>query len=257
MTDSGNGLPDTVRGFPQTPAGSVAAVGGKVTEYTTLAAGPDVRHELTIRRSRFITVLRRVGDEDGARSLVAEVRREYHDARHHCSAFVVGPDRSLQRSNDDGEPAGTAGLPMLDALVKWNSSRQLPGAAPATDLSDVCAVVVRYFGGVLLGAGGLVRAYSDSVSQALDHAVLVRRRRLRRCTVGVPHAVAGRLENELRQAGFLMTGNRYDARITALGLAVEDSPAALEDARVRLAALSAGAAELVLGGTEWADVPYS
>ena len=257
MTDSGSGLPRTVPDSPQTPVSPVAYDGGKVTEYTTLAARADLRHELTIKRSRFITVLQRVGDEDAARSLVAQLRREFHDARHHCSAFVVGPDRSLQRSNDDGEPAGTAGLPMLDALLKWNSSRQVPGAAPATDLSDVCAVVVRYFGGVLLGAGGLVRAYSDSVSQALDHAVLVRRRRLRLCTVEIPHAEAGRLENELRQAGFLMTGNRYGARITALGLAVEDSAAALEDARVRLAALSAGAAELVLGGMEWADVPYS
>uniref|UniRef100_UPI0039EEFE92 IMPACT family protein n=1 Tax=Sinomonas sp. G460-2 TaxID=3393464 RepID=UPI0039EEFE92 len=116
------------------------------------------RHELEIKRSRFITVLRRAETEDEARALVAELRREFHDARHHCSAFVLGPDRTAQRSNDDGEPSGTAGIPMLEALLKGAT---LDGAA---DLSDVAAVVVRYFGGILLGAGGLVRAYSESVS---------------------------------------------------------------------------------------------
>ncbi|MDF2048916.1 YigZ family protein, partial [Arthrobacter sp. Cr_A7] len=121
----------------------------RTTAYTTLAAGPDVRHELEIKRSRFITVLRRAGTEDDARDLVASLRREFHDARHHCSAFIIGPDRDVQRSSDDGEPSGTAGIPMLEALAKRET---MPGVA---DLSDVSAVVVRYFGGVLLGAGGL------------------------------------------------------------------------------------------------------
>lgn len=136
----------------------------RATSYTTLAAGSDFRHELEIRRSRFITVLRRSPDEDTARSLVADLRREFHDARHHCSAFVIGPDRMIQRSSDDGEPSGTAGIPMLEALIKRET------ADGVTDLSDVSAVVVRYFGGILLGAGGLVRAYSESVSKALDLA---------------------------------------------------------------------------------------
>ena len=146
---------------------------------------------------------------------------------------------------------------MLDALVKRSTSAPAHDATPRADLSDVCAVVVRYFGGILLGAGGLVRAYSDSVSKALDQAVLVRRRRLRLCRVEIPHAEAGRLENDLRQAGFVMTGNRYGARITRLGLAVEDAPAAITGARARLAALTAGAAELEPGGTEWIDIPSS
>ena len=139
--------------------------------YTTLAPGADFRHELAIKRSRFITVLRRVEDESQARALVSELRREFHDARHHCSAFVIGADRSLQRSNDDGEPSGTAGIPMLDALVKRETraaSATGGNKSAVADLSDVCAVVVRYFGGILLGAGGLVRAYSESVSAALS-----------------------------------------------------------------------------------------
>jgi len=219
----------------------------RATAYTTLAAGGSFRHELEIKRSRFITVLQRTADEDQARMLVASLRREFHDARHHCSAFVLGPDREVQRSSDDGEPSGTAGIPMLEALLKRETG---PGL---TDLSDVTAVVVRYFGGILLGAGGLVRAYSESVSSALERASLVRRQRLRICAVPVPHASAGRLENDLRAAGFLMAGTSYDAQTTVLRLALPDSPAGLEQASARLAELSAGTAVLSPEGTEWVD----
>jgi uncharacterized YigZ family protein len=220
----------------------------RATAYTTLAEGPDFRHELEIRRSRFITVLRRSPDEEAARSLVAALRREFHDARHHCSAFVIGPDRMIQRSSDDGEPSGTAGIPMLEALLKRETA---PGV---TDLSDVSAVVVRYFGGILLGAGGLVRAYSESVSAALDAAPLVQRRRLRLHAVSVPHAAAGRLENDLRSAGYVMAETGYGANETVLRLALPDEPAAMADAVARLAALTAGSAVLQPEGTEWVDV---
>jgi uncharacterized YigZ family protein len=221
----------------------------RATRYTTLRAGPDFRHELEIRRSRFITVLRRVPDEDSARALVAGLRREFHDARHHCSAFVIGPDRMIQRSNDDGEPSGTAGIPMLEALIKRESA---PGV---TDLSDVAAVVVRYFGGILLGAGGLVRAYSESVSTALDLAPLVQRRRLRLCAVEVAHAEAGRLENELRNAGYVMAETAYEERHAVLRIALEDSATEIGDAHARVAALTAGSSLLRPEGTEWIDVP--
>ena len=221
----------------------------RATAYTTLAAGSDFRHELEIKRSRFITVIRRTGDEDGARSLVAGLRREFHDARHHCSAFVLGPDRDIQRSSDDGEPSGTAGIPMLEALIRRESA---PGV---TDLSDVSAVVVRYFGGILLGAGGLVRAYSESVSSALDLAPLVRRSRLRVCSVEVAHSAAGRLENDLRAAGHVMAETSYGARNTILRIALPDRADELGRAAERLAAMTAGSAILVPEGTEWIDAP--
>ena len=222
----------------------------RATTYTTLAPGSDFRHELEIRRSRFITVLRRSPDEETARSLVSDLRREFHDARHHCSAFVIGPDRMIQRSSDDGEPSGTAGIPMLEALIKRETA---PGS---TDLSDVSAVVVRYFGGILLGAGGLVRAYSESVSAALDLAPLVQRRRLRLCAIDVPHAEAGRLENELRSAGYVMAETGYEPRHTVLRVALPDDAAAISAAHSRLASLTAGNLELRPQGTEWVDVPH-
>jgi uncharacterized YigZ family protein len=222
----------------------------RTPSYTTLAAGPDFRHELDIKRSRFITVLRRVDSEEGARTLVADLRREFHDARHHCSAFVLGADRDVQRSSDDGEPSGTAGIPMLEALLRRETA---PGV---TDLSDVSAVVVRYFGGVLLGAGGLVRAYSESVSTALGLAPLVQRRRLRICAVRIPHAAAGRLENDLRSAGYAMAETGYEAQATVLRLAVPDAPGALADTAGQVAAMTAGAAVLEPEGTEWVDLPW-
>ncbi|MBP1231365.1 putative YigZ family protein [Arthrobacter sp. PvP102] len=222
----------------------------RATAYTTLAAGPDFRHELEVKRSRFITVIRRTGDEDGARALVAGLRKEFHDARHHCSAFVLGPDRDIQRSSDDGEPSGTAGIPMLEALLRRETA---PGV---TDLSDISAVVVRYFGGILLGAGGLVRAYSESVSSALDLAPLVRRSRLRICSVEVPHSAAGRLENDLRAAGYVMAETSYGAITTVLRLALPDHADELERAGERLASMTAGSAALRPGETEWIDVPF-
>ncbi|MFF1253420.1 IMPACT family protein [Pseudarthrobacter sp. NPDC058329] len=222
----------------------------RATAYTTLAPGPDFRHELEIKRSRFITVLRRADSEEGARDLVAGLRREFHDARHHCSAFILGPDRDIQRSSDDGEPSGTAGVPMLEALAKRETT---PGAA---DLSDVSAVVVRYFGGILLGAGGLVRAYSESVSSALALVPLVRRSRLRICSAEVPHAAAGRLENDLRAAGYVMAETTYGAQHTVLRVAVPDDSGAIAAAADRLQLLTSGSAALSPGGTEWVDVPF-
>ncbi|TLM86542.1 YigZ family protein [Pseudarthrobacter sp. NamE2] len=221
----------------------------RATAYTTLAPGPDFRHELEIKRSRFITVLRRAGTEENARDLVAGLRREFHDARHHCSAFIIGPDREIQRSSDDGEPSGTAGIPMLEALAKRETA---PGV---TDLSDVSAVVVRYFGGVLLGAGGLVRAYSESVSSALALVPMVRRSRLRICSTAVPPEAAGRLENDLRAAGFAMGGTTYGGQHTVLRLALPDDDAQIAAAAGRILSLTAGAAVLTPEGTEWVDVP--
>lgn len=219
----------------------------RTTSYTTLAPGPDFRNELEIKRSRFITVLRRAPDEDSARALVAALRKEFHDARHHSSAFVLGPDRMVQRSSDDGEPSGTAGIPMLEALLKRETQ---PGT---TDLSDVSAVVVRYFGGVLLGAGGLVRAYSESVSAALEAAPMVRRRRLRVCAVPVPHAAAGRLDNELRAAGYSMAETSYGAQETILRIAIPDIAEEITAAGERVAAFTAGAVAIVPEGTAWVD----
>ena len=166
----------------------------------TLWLPRDYRAEtsLEVKRSRFVTTLARVDSEDAARAVVADVRRAHPAARHHCSAFVVEvPDaQPVERSSDDGEPAGTAGMPMLEVLR---------GAG----VSQAVAVVARYFGGVLLGTGGLVRAYSESVSRALDAAGRVRPvvRPLYALTVAL--ADAGRLQADLIAAGLELVDARF------------------------------------------------
>ncbi|WP_182354225.1 IMPACT family protein [Flaviflexus huanghaiensis] len=150
-----------------------------------------VRTELVISRSRFITQLSPAAGPQEARQLVADMRTEFPDARHHCSAWIVQVDGEQDRehSSDDGEPSGTAGRPMLDVLRGHG-------------LTNVAAVVVRFFGGILLGTGGLVRAYSDSVSQAIDRATLWTVTEVPRWEISAPVASAGRLEAVLRAEGW-------------------------------------------------------
>ena len=230
---------------PAPPAGGPVAC-------TVLAAGALaedgwVVHEEEVRRSRFLAVLARTPDEEAARAVVATLRRRHHDARHVCSAWILGPGRRRMRSNDDGEPAGTAGVPMLEAL----SLRDTGGGA--TDLTDVTAVVVRWFGGVKLGAGGLVRAYSDAVSRALDAAPLVRRTRRARYELAAPHGEAGRWAHELELTGASLEGVRWDGPQAVIDLAVPDVPdghSALASAVARITSGSAVAAPV---GHVWVD----
>lgn len=180
--------------------------------------------ETDVDRSRFVTWLRRVEDEAGARTVVAQARAAHPTARHHCSAFVLdvpGGNRT-ERSSDDGEPAGTAGTPMLDVLR-------------GSGLTDVCAVVTRYFGGVKLGTGGLVRAYSQAVRAALAQAELVTAERLALWAVELPHADAGRVEAELHASGVLVHDVAYGTAVT-LTVATTDG----DRLAARLAALTAG-----------------
>jgi len=206
-----------------------------------------VVHELEIRRSRFIGCLARVDTELQAREFIAGLRRQHHEARHVCSAFILGADRDVMRSSDDGEPAGTAGIPMLEAL----SLRDTGGAR---DLSDVCVVVVRYFGGIKLGAGGLVRAYSDAVSAVLDTTRMLTRQRMVLTGIEAPHAEAGRWENELRAAGFAVQGTDYGASSATVTVALPDDGRAGDAFAARLAAITAGTGTFHTLGTEWVDL---
>lgn len=207
------------------------------------AAGTAVFTEIEIRRSRFLTLLRRAESEDDARSLVAEARDLYPDARHHCSAWIVAVPgaQPLQHSSDDGEPSGTAGRPMLDVLA-------------GSGLTDVAAVVVRYFGGVLLGTGGLVRAYSDAVTQAIAQTTLVRPEELAVRAVRLPHATAARVESELRRANVdaEVLGVDYDAE----GATIRVATGAPDALAAHLAATTGGEASPWDDGTLVIDRPY-
>ena len=203
--------------------------------YLTLAR--DGGAEIEVKRSRFLCTLARVEDEDAARAVVDRLRREHWDARHHCSAFVLGPDGAVERSSDDGEPAGTAGAPMLEVLR-------------GRGVSDAVAVVTRWFGGTLLGAGGLVRAYGDAVRAGLDATGTLRRDRVRELTLEVGHAEAGRVESDLRSRGITVLDATYAAAVTLrLGVPVRETVGL----HALVAELTGGTATAVEAGERWVD----
>ena len=222
----------------------------RANRYTVLRGFDAYENLLEIKRSEFIGHVKRVTTTEEARAYIESVRKSYHDARHVCSAFILGADREIQRSSDDGEPAGTAGIPMLQALL----ARQTREGEPA-DLSDIVAVVVRYFGGIKLGAGGLVRAYTDAVVHTLDDARFDSRERMRVGIVSVSLGDAGRLENEIRASGLTVLGTDYLPDGAQIFLGVFDREQDRGQAQERIVALTSGTGHIVWGGTQWVDVP--
>ncbi|MDO1483450.1 IMPACT family member yigZ [Rhodococcus rhodochrous] len=203
----------------------------------TLAPGPDVVVETEVKHSRFLAAVRRVATADAALAFVDEQRRLYPDARHHCWAFVVGDDPSAraERSSDDGEPGGTAGIPMLQVLHH-------------RDLVNVAVVVTRWFGGIKLGAGGLVRAYSGAVATALDEAPLVERRQQEKFTLAIDHGEAGRVEAELRGRGVAVLDVAYADRVVLTVAGRERS-----ELEGWVASLTSGVGGLEPAGIDWID----
>ncbi|MFJ9682149.1 YigZ family protein [Streptomyces sp. NPDC101194] len=194
-------------------------------------------HETEINRSRFICALAPAATEQEAQDFVARVRREHPTATHNCFAYVIGADASVQKASDDGEPGGTAGVPMLQMLTR-------------REMRYVVAVVTRYYGGVKLGAGGLIRAYGGVVGEALDALGTITRRRFRLATITVGHQRAGKLENDLRATGRTVREVRYaEAVVIEIGL----PDAEVESFRGWLADATAGEAGLELGGEAYEE----
>lgn len=208
----------------------------RTASYLTIAR--DVEAEIEVKRSRFLATVVRVEDEESARAVIERARKQHWDAGHHCSAFILGPEATVQRSNDDGEPAGTAGAPMLEVLR-------------GADVSDLVAVVSRWFGGTLLGAGGLVRAYGDAVRAALDEAGTLTRTLMTHHRLVVDHADAGKLESELRQRGIEVLDTAYTDRVT-LTLGVPDGRT--DELAALTAELTSGGAAPQPSGSAWIDV---
>ncbi len=191
----------------------------------------EAAHETEVNRSRFVCALAPAASEQEAQDFIRKVRAEHPSASHHCFAYVIGADAAVQRASDDGEPSGTAGAPMLQMLLR-------------RDLRYVVAVVTRYFGGVKLGAGGLIRAYGGAVGEALDAVGTETRHRHRLVTVTVDHARAGKLENDLRATGRGVREVRYGQAVTIEVSLPESDVAAF---RGWLADATSGSATLALG----------
>ncbi|WML24868.1 YigZ family protein [Neobacillus sp. OS1-33] len=153
-------------------------------------------HEITIQKSRFIAHIKRTESEGEAQEFIQTLKKKYWDASHNCSAYLIGEHDQIQKANDDGEPSGTAGVPILEVLKKRK-------------LKDTVVVVTRYFGGIKLGAGGLIRAYGKAASEGLDAVGIVERRLMRVCHVKVDYSWLGKIENELRSSIYILKGIQY------------------------------------------------
>lgn len=153
-------------------------------------------HEITIQKSRFIAFTERVETEEQAQDFIQKIKKKHRDANHNCSAYMIGEHDQIQKANDDGEPSGTAGVPILEVLKK----RQL---------KDTVVVVTRYFGGIKLGAGGLIRAYGKATSEALNSIGIVERKLMRIMHTTIDYTLLGKVENDLRSSVYKIKEIHY------------------------------------------------
>lgn len=142
-------------------------------------------HEIEIQKSRFIAYIQRAETEEEAQEFIQKIKKKNWNATHNCSAYMIGENDHIQKANDDGEPSGTAGVPILEVLKKKH-------------LKDTVVVITRYFGGIKLGAGGLIRAYGKATSEGLAVTGIVERKLMRIVHTTIDYSWLGKLENELR-----------------------------------------------------------
>lgn len=171
--------------------------------------------EITEKKSRFIATVRPVESEDEAVSFINETKKKYWDARHNCSAFVIGKRQELTRCSDDGEPAGTAGRPMLDVLLKEN-------------IHNVAVVVTRYFGGVLLGTGGLVRAYQQATKAGLSASEIIEKKDGAVLFIRTDYTGIGRLQYLFAQEKITVMDTAYEADVLVKAVIPENDKKRIE-----------------------------
>ena len=156
--------------------------------------------EWEISKSRFLTYLKHVENEKDAQEFINSIKKKHFDARHNCSAYIIGERSEIQKSSDDGEPSGTAGSPMLEVLKK-------------NELSDIVVVVTRYFGGIKLGTGGLIRAYGKSVTLGLEVSQIVKKSIFNCYQLEINYDLLGMLENYLHQNEIRIPDKAYTDKV--------------------------------------------
>ena len=171
--------------------------------------------EITEKKSRFIATVKPVESEDEAVSFINETKKKYWDARHNCSAFVIGKRQELTRCSDDGEPAGTAGRPMLDVLLKEN-------------IHNAAVVVTRYFGGVLLGTGGLVRAYQQATKAGLSASEIIEKKEGAVLFIRTDYTGIGRLQYLFAQEKITVMDTAYEADVLVKAVIPENEKKRIE-----------------------------
>ncbi len=152
--------------------------------------------ELIIQKSRFITYVNRAETEAEAQDFINNIKQKHKDANHNCSAYMIGEHDHIQKANDDGEPSGTAGVPMLEVLKK-------------REIKNTVVVVTRYFGGIKLGGGGLIRAYGKATTEGIDAAKIVERQLHGLMKISIDYTWLGKVENEIRQSTYTLKEIAY------------------------------------------------
>jgi uncharacterized YigZ family protein len=196
--------------------------------------------EIIIDKSRFIAYVDRAETEEEALHFIDKIKKKHRDASHNCSAYLIGEHDEFQKANDDGEPSGTAGKPILELLKKMG-------------LKDTVVVVTRYFGGIKLGAGGLIRAYGSSAKEGVLATGIIERILHREVIATVDYTWHGKLENELNQRGYTIADTQFMEHVTMTLYAINGE----EDRLVELLTnITSGQADLSLGEMLYVDQPY-
>ena len=195
--------------------------------------------EVVIKRSRFIGHAAPADTEEEALRFIEEIRKKHAQATHNCFAYVVGERDQFQKQSDDGEPSGTAGKPILEVIKK-------------RELKNVAVVVTRYFGGIMLGAGGLVGAYIDGAVAGIDAAEPILRKLHREVHIEVDYTWHGKIEHELRQSGTMIKDTVFADKVTVICL-----PLAAETDRwvARMTDITQGKCPIVPGEPEYITHP--
>ncbi|MBT2661786.1 YigZ family protein [Bacillus sp. ISL-45] len=196
-------------------------------------------HEIEIQKSRFIAYINRAETEEEAQEFIQSIKKKHWNANHNCSAYLIGESDLIQKANDDGEPSGTAGVPILEVLKKKH-------------LKDTVVVITRYFGGIKLGAGGLIRAYGKATSEGLSATGIVERKLMRIVHTTVDYTWLGKIENELRSSIYQLKEIHYLDKVE-IETYVEE--AQTETFKEWMVELTSGQCELRDGDMQYLEEP--
>lgn len=196
--------------------------------------------EIVISKSRFIAYVNRAETEEEAIEFINSIKKKHPNATHNCSCYLIGEHDQIQKANDDGEPSGTAGVPMLEVLKKRG-------------LKDTVVVVTRYFGGIKLGSGGLIRAYGKSTTEGIDAAQIVERKCHHLQKISIDYSWLGKLENELRNSAYILHEIQYADNVQIYVYVLKD---AVQKFQEWITELTNGQALIETIRKEFLEFPY-
>ncbi|MBW1605967.1 YigZ family protein [Lactobacillus sp. Sy-1] len=209
-------------------------------EQTYLTVKSSGANEIIIKKSRFIGSVKRVKTEEEAKAFVDQITEENKSATHNCYAYMVGQDDHIQRKSDNGEPSGTAGLPILDAIK-------------LKQLHDVAVVVTRYFGGIKLGAGGLIRAYSNATTEAINHIGVVERILQTKISIQIEYSLLEQLKYFLNLEAVYIDDIQYGADVDVIVAVPADE---VDHFEKQIVELLNDRAKITPGDQEYFEVDY-